>query len=104
MSQDTNLFLISSLLFVFHDTIGFCEKGVILSHSYVIAGKDAGPFLANQDTSRLDPLPAEPLDTQALACAVSAISGTSPCFFVRHDVLLKIWNVGIMENWNIGKT
>ena len=69
----------------------FCEDGIILPETHVIAGMYFGPFLPDKDISRKDLLTTEPFHAISLAGAVSTVSRTSACFLVCHGVYLLMY-------------
>ena len=90
LGVDAHLFFVSSLSLIFDDPIDSGKKSVILSYPYIFAGMNSGPFLADQDVTRLDRLPAESFHAQSLSTAISAVARASSRFLVCHTCLLKI--------------
>jgi len=70
----TYLFSVFSLGFKRNDTVSFRKKSVVATHTYVVAWKELGSTLPNQDASGSDLLTAEPFYPQSSARAVPAVS------------------------------
>src|SRR5512135_3744023 len=64
------------------------EKGIVLAAADVQAGPDRRSPLADDDRAGVDLLAPEPLDSEPLPCAVSAVAGRAARFFMGHGLLL----------------
>src|SRR5450756_1819651 len=71
---------------IMHNTIGLGEQSVVTSYSDVLPWPYPGASLTDQDAAPSHGLPAETLDTQALASAVSAVLRTSYALFTGHPI------------------
>ena len=81
---DADLFSALVETFEGDDSIDQCEEGVVPCALDIVAGMNTGTPLPDENTSSGYKLAAEGLHSQALPLAVTAVSGASNPFFMRH--------------------
>jgi hypothetical protein len=87
---------VSESLLELNDTVSESEERVITASAYVVTSVVGASTLTNEDVPRTNNFTAELLNTEALSCAVSSVSGTSYRFLMCHDITLN-FQISLLE-------
>jgi hypothetical protein len=83
-SVNADLPSVISERFKFNFAIDQGENGMVLAHSNIVAGSDAGSALPDYDGASQNIFAAVSFDAQSLAGAIATVSRASSALLVRH--------------------